>query len=51
MKYRAWVLLTVSTSMAWSMALESMILDQPDFAWLLRFLQLELNFLSPLVTI
>ena len=46
-----WVLLITFAFMAWSTALESTLLDQPNFAWLLRFLQSEQNFFNHLVTV
>ena len=41
----------LSTSMARSTITESTVLGLPDFTWLLRFLQLERNFLNYLFTV
>ena len=46
-----WVLITGFVSLDWNMALESMVLGLPEFAWLSRFLQPKWNFLNHLVTV
>ena len=40
-----WVLLAGFASVAWSMALESMVLSQLDLAWSSKFLQPKQNFI------